>query len=132
MKQRTFILILTLLMLPLCALPLLSPDDGYVCGRIRIGDTLAEIHTTHGPSCDCCPAMWNGGIVTTTADLSSVRLQDWADVVTLDGGHYVGECVEIIPCVLVGKWLIGWRGVVKTEGDILIYTVYKAYRFVRL
>lgn len=111
---------------------MLSPDDGCVAGRIRIGDIHAEIYTSHGAACDCCPALWNGGIATTPADLSSVQVGDWADIKTLDGGHYVGECVEVIPCIRVGRWLIGWRGVVKAEGDIIVYAKGRAYRFVRL
>lgn len=106
--------------------------EGYVCGRIRAGDIHAEVHTINEAPCDCCPILWNGGIATTTTDLSDVRLYDMADVVTLDGGHYVLECVEIIPCIRVGRWLIGWRGVVKTQGDIIVYSAGKAYRLTRL
>lgn len=147
MKPWTIILILTLLMLPLCVLALLPPsslrsatslgDGGFtgvveVAGRILIGDIRAEIHTTHGADCGCSPPLWNGGIVTTPADLSTVQIGDWADIRTLDGGHYVCECVEIMPCMRLGKWLIGWRGVVKAEGDIIVYSGGRAYRLVRL
>ena len=111
---------------------MLSSADSYVAGRIRTGDIRAEVHTINEAPCDCCPLLWNGGIATTTADLSDVRLYDMADVVTLDGGHYVMECVEIIPCIRVGRWLIGWHGVVKAKGDIIVYNAGKAYRLTRL
>lgn len=111
---------------------MLSSADSYVAGRIRTGDIRAEVHTISEAPCDCCPLLWNGGIATTPADLSAIRLYDMADVVTLDGGHYVLECVEIIPCIRVGRWLIGWHGVVKAQGDIIVYNAGKAYRLTRL
>lgn len=132
MKRSAFVTLLVLFMLPVVVLPLLPTADGFVAGKMRIGDIRAEIMTTHGAGCGCCPALWNGGIATTTADLSNVRLYDMADIITLDGGHYVMECVEIVPCIRVGRWLIGWRGVVKVQGDIIVYSAGKAYRFTRL
>lgn len=105
-----------------------------VIGRIRIParDIRAEITADDAPTCDCCPALWSGGIVTTTADLSAVRLYDTADIITLDGGYYVLECVEIAPCIRWAKWLIGWRGVIAADGDILIVSASRVYRFVTL
>lgn len=108
------------------------PHWGNVCGRIRTGDIRADLMTDHEADCVCCPVLWNGGIVSTAEDLSSVKLYDMADVRTLDGGHYVLECVEIIPCIRVGKYLIGWRGVIKANGDVLVYSAGKAYRFTML
>ena len=132
MKRGVFIALLVMIMLPLIALPLLDAPEWSVAGRIRTGDIRAEIMTIPGTSCDCCPALWNGGIVRTNADMTPVQLYDMADVVTLDGGHYVMECVEIIPCIRVGRWLIGWRCVVKAQGDIIVYNAGKAYRLTRL
>ena len=133
MKQRTFILAMLLLMLPIIALPILQPSDGYAAGRIVIGDTRADIYTTHKTGgCDCCPSLWGGGVAGTYEDLSTVQVGDWADIRTIDGGHYVLECVEITPCIRVGRYLVGWRGVVKADGDIIVFAGCRAYRLVRL
>lgn len=109
-------------------------SEWQVCGRIRIStrDIRAELMAEHGVDCGCSPSLWNGGVAHTDADLSPVQLYDMAEVYTLDGGHYVLECVEIIPCIRVGRWLIGWRGVVKAQGDIIVYNAGKAYRLTRL
>lgn len=108
--------------------------ERQVCGRIRIStrDIHAEMLAEHGVDCGCCPSLWNGGVTSTTADLSTVSLYDMADIVTLDGGHYVLECMEIVPCIRVGNLLVGWRGVIKVQGDIIVYSAGKAYRFTRL
>lgn len=124
--------IIAITILALIAPLMLSSADNYVAGKIRIGGIRAEVHTVNEAPCDCCPILWNGGIATTTADLSAIRLYDIADIVTLDGGHYVLECVEIIPCIQVGGCLVGWQGVIRTKGDIILYDAYKAYRFTRL
>lgn len=132
MKQRVFITLLILIMLPLIALPLLDALEWSIAGKISIGDIHADILTAHEAVCGCCPALWSGGIATTLADLSEVQVWDTAEIVTLDGGHYVLECAEIVPCIRIGNVLIGWRGIVEAEGDVLIYSKGTVYRFVRL
>lgn len=141
MKRSVFLTILILLLLPLIVLPLLSPsestalgDGSFACGRISIPERgiWAEFMTADMPVCDCCPALWNGGVATTAADLSSVQVWDVADLRTLDGGHLVLECVEILPCIRVGRWLIGWRGIIRTEGDVLLVSGNSVYRFMRM
>lgn len=127
-------LIGTLLIL-LLAFALSAPEPSHPIGMLCISGAgiRAEISITgHALDCGCCPSLWNGGIVTTTANLASVQIGYWADIVTIDGGHYVCECVEIIPCVRVRCWLIGWWGVVKADGDIVVFAGGKAYRLVRL
>ena len=63
MKQWVFVTVMLLLMLPLIALPILQPSDGYAAGHIVIGDIRADIYTTHGTGgCGCCPSLWGGGI----------------------------------------------------------------------
>lgn len=133
MKRGIFLTLLTLLLLPLIVLPLLSVDAA-VAGEIKIptAGIWAEFMTADMPVCDCCPALWNGGVATTTADLSSVQVWDVADLRTLDGGHLVLECVEILPCIRVGRWLIGWRGIIRTEGDVLLVSGNSVYRFMRM
>ena len=124
-------LIMVVIMSVLANLEAIMPEQ-YVCGKIRTGNIRADILTFSVAECDCCPVLWNGGIATTKTDLTSVQLYDAAEIITLDGGHYVLECVEIIPCIRVGRWLIGWQGLIWAEGDIILYNTYKAYRFTRL
>lgn len=137
--KRNFLLIL--LMLPLIVLPLLPErewlppsslrsatslgDGGDVAGRIRIPERgiYAEVYTTdHGPDCGCCGALWNGGTVTVTADLSSVQVGDMAEIYTVEGEHLVLECIEIRK---------NSRGM-ETNGDVLVINGRWVYRLTRL
>lgn len=126
--------IIVLIILVALALPLFLPVTGDVVGRIRIpsADLSAELYGTHVADCGCCPALWNGGIVSTLADLSPVEVGDMAKVTTLDGGRYVLECAEIVPCIRWGRWLLGWRGVIRANGDVLIVSGGKVYRWIML
>lgn len=128
MMRRIFVVVLLLL----CALPLLHPDDSIAAGIMRIGDLRAEIRTTHAPTCDCCAPLWGGGIATIEADLSSVQAGDWATITLLDGTRLVMECAAITTCLRVGDWLIGQWGITQAEGEIIIYDKCTAYWFVRL
>lgn len=134
MKRSLFLIILILLMLPICVLPILLPAQ-HVAGHIIIpaADIRAEVMTaSHGSDCGCCGMLWQGGIVTTTADLYTVQLYDTACLITVDDDSMALECVEIIPCLRVGRWLIGWRGVIRPEGDVLVVSGSRVYRFARL
>lgn len=126
--------IIALIILFALALPLFSPGGREVVGRIRItsADLSAELYGTPVADCGCCPALWNGGIVSTLADLSPVQVGDMAKVTTLDGERYVLECAEIVPCIRWGRWLLGWRGVVKAQGDIIVFSGGKVYRWIML
>lgn len=122
--KRNFLLIL--LMLPLIVLPLLPARERHVWGHIRIParGIYAEVYTTdHGPDCGCTPSLWNGGKVTTKADLSSVQLGDMADIYTVEGEHLVLECISITG---VPSWLQ------KTDGDVLVVNGRLVYRLTRL
>lgn len=132
MPRNAFPLILILLMLPLCVLPILSPDDGISAGTISIGDICAEVYTAHGATCDCCAPLWGGGIAVTDDDLSGVQEGDWATITLLDGTRLVMECAAITPCLRVGNWLIGEWGITQAEGEIIIYDKCMAWWFVRL
>ena len=134
MKHWVFVTILLALMLQLIVLPILPPDP-HVAGDILIpaADIRAEVMTaSHGPACGCCGMLWQGGIVTTTADLSTVQLYDLACLITGDGDSMALECVEIISCLRVGRWLIGLQGVILPEGDVLVVSGSRVYRFARL
>ena len=141
MTRKMFVTALLLLMLPLTVLPLLSPGElppsspDSVAGRIRIpaAGIHAEVLTaSHGPDCGCCAPLWQGGIASTTADLSSVQVDDTAELLLLDGSRLVLACAEIVPCIRIGNALIGWRGVIEAQGDVLLVCSGRVYRFVRL
>lgn len=124
--------LLVLLMLLLCALPLLYPEDGTAAGTLCIGDVCADLYTLDRPACDCCAPLWGGGIAVTDADLSSVQQGDWATITLMDGTRLVMECAAILPCIRVGNWIVSQHGIFRAEGDIIIYNKCTAYWFVRL
>lgn len=113
---------------------LVAVPEMSVVGRVSLpaAGVRAELLQEEEAGCGCCPTLWNGGIVATDADLSAVRAGDLADVVTLDGGRYALECAEIVPCIRLGRWLISWRGIVRSGGDVLIVSGGRALRFVML
>lgn len=134
MKQSVFIVLLILIMLPLIALPLFFPGNASVAGRIRIpsADISADVFAETTAVCDCCATLWHGGQASTLSDLSAVSVDDKAHLILLDGQHLVLECFEITPCIRVGRWLFSWRGIIRANGDILIVSGNKAYRWVIL
>lgn len=115
--------VLVVIMSVLANIDVIVPQQ-YVWGRIRIParGIYAEVYTTeHGD--DCIPTLWNGGKVTVKADLSSVQLYDTAELIGLDGEHYVLECVSITG---VPSWLQ------QAHGDVLVVNGRWVYRFTRL
>ena len=135
MKERTFVALLILVMLPVLVLPLFDTADGPACGSIRIpaAGLTANVYYIHQPqTCGCCGMLWNGGQVDIKEDVSAVRIYDVADMTTIDGTHHVLECVEIVSCIRVGRWLIGWSGVLRTNGDVLLCTSANRWPFVRV
>ena len=113
------------LLIVLLAFAISPTEASHPIGTIRIQDAgiYAEISITgHARDCGCCPSLWNGGIVTTTADLSTVQVGYWADIRTQDGGHYVMECVEIRAGLL---WLMD------PDGDIIVVSGRTGYRLMR-
>ena len=135
MKERTFAALLILVMLPVLVLPLFGADDLSVYGRIRIpsAGVRAEVfYTPCGDGCGCCGALWNGGVVSVEADMSTVHIYDMADLRSLDGEHLVLECVAIVDCIRVGRWLISWRGIMRPDGDVLLCTDATCWPFVRV
>ena len=134
MKRSAFLSVLLTLMLLRIVLPRLLPEQ-HLAGEIIIyaADIRAEVMTaSHGPDCGCCGMLWQGGIVTTTADLSAVQLYDMACLITVDEDSMAMECVEITPCLRLGSTLIGWRGILRAEGDVLVFSGGRAYRFIKL
>ena len=139
MKKLAFVLIavticIVLCALAICALAYILPRDAEVSGRLKIPahDIRTPVMTAHGAGCDCCPSLWNGGIAHALDDLSPVQVGDTADLTTLDGGHLVMECVEIIPALHVDRWLVSWQGIIQANGDVVIFSAGKAYRFIVL
>ena len=130
MKYLAFAVVIILLF----ALAFSYNPDAEVTGKLKISahDIRTAIMTAHGAGCGCCPSLWNGGIVHALEDLSAVQVGDTADLTTLDGGHLVLECVEIVPCIHIGHRLISWQGIIKADGDVVVFSAGKAYRFTRL
>ena len=127
MKYLAFAVVIILLF----ALAFSYNPDAEVTGKLKIPahDIRTAIMAVHGEGCGCCPSLWNGGIVHALEDLSAVQVGDTADLTTLDGGHLVLECVEITPCIHIGHRLISWKGIVKDNGDVLIFNNGMVYRF---
>lgn len=136
MKRWVFVALLLLFAVAMTVPILLDAQPSlHLTGHILIpaADIRAEVMTaSHGPACGCCGVLWQGGIVTTTADLSTVQLYDTACLITVDGDSMALECVEITPCLRVGRWLIGWQGVIRPEGDVLVVSGSRVYRLIRL
>ena len=122
--KRNFLFILIIL-LPMIVLPLLSPHQQYVAGRIRIParGISAEVYTYQQEPLDGMSSLWNGGKVTTKQDLSSVQVGDMAHLYTMEGEHLVLECVDIRK---------GWGLFAKPQGDVIIINQKWVYRFTRL
>lgn len=122
--KRFVIVGIFILVAVLVVLPSIRPPELYVWGRIRIParGIYAEVYTTERGD-DCIPTLWSGGKVTLKADLSAVQLYDMAELVGLEGEHYVLECVSITG---VPSWLQ------KTDGDVLVVNGRWVYRFTRL
>jgi hypothetical protein len=108
--------------------------DAEVIGKLKIPahDIRTTLMTAPEQSCGCCPILWNGGIAYAQDDISAAQVGDTAKVTTLDGGRYVLECAEIVPCIRWGRWLLGWRGVIRANGDVLIVSGGKVYRWIML
>ena len=122
--KRNFLFILIIL-LPMIVLPLLSPREQYVAGRIRIParGISAEVYTYQQEPLDGMSSLWNGGKVTTKQDLSSVQVGDMAHLYTMEGEHLVLECVDIRK---------GWGLFAKPQWDVIIINQKWVYRFTRL
>lgn len=131
MKRFLFALLLILIMMPLIALPLLSTGTLSVVGRIRIPsvDISADVFHVPTESYTCCVELWHGGQASTLSDLSEVSIDDKAYLTLLSGQRFVVKCVEIIPCIRLGRWLISWNGIVKDNGDVLIFNNGTVYRW---
>lgn len=114
-------------------------DDGGHHGRLCIPsagvDTkLSLVHE----GCTCCyMGLWNGGKIYGDAQtLSSVKVGDWADIMTADY-RIIVECVEVADCLAICGKLIGLRGIVKSDGDVLLcvglgWCRVRVYRMARL
>lgn len=124
-------LFVILLLIVLLTLPLIQQDDVFVVGRIKISaiDLIADLYGNPTFECDCCAPLWNGGQASTLYDLSSVSLYDKAHLTLFGGQRLVVECVEIIPCIRVWHWFASWKGIVRDNGDVLIFSNGTVYRW---
>lgn len=128
MKQSVFVILIILLF---AALPLLCRGSASVVGRIRIpsADVSADVFAETSAFCDCGGTMWHGGQGRTLSDLSAVDIDDRAYLTLLTGQRFVVECIEITPCIRMGNWLLGWRGTIRANGDVLIVSGGYVYRW---
>lgn len=129
MKQ--FILVFIVILLSLLVLFIHPKGDVSVVGRIRIPaiDISADVYCASAEYCNCCVELWHGGRADTLSDLSGLAIDDTAQMTLISGQRFVLECVEITPCIRIGHWLISWKGIVKDNGDVLIFNNGMVYRF---
>lgn len=124
--MKRFALFLIILLLPLIVLPILSaPHELHAAGSIRIParGIEASIYTSEAEPIDGMSSLWQGGTVTTDADLSNVQVGDFAHIYTTEGEHLVLECVSIMGCLVIGRTMItSWGRVVRANGDVLLYS----------
>ena len=125
--MKVFVALSFVILLVLISLPLFE-NDGVVmmaggvdgvdgCIRIPSVGIYAPLSLVCYDTC-CYMGLWNGGRIDMDCDLSAVCIGDWARV---DQEYSLMlECVSIESCFLVGDVLIGWRGIVRSDGDVLI------------
>lgn len=109
----------------LCVLPQLHSSVQYVAGRlyVRSRGICAELYTKEFDPVDGMSVIWNGGRVTTKADMSGVELGDMVDIYTVEGEHLVLECVGISR---------GWDWYKPLNGDVIVIHGRWMYRMTRL
>ena len=132
--MKLFVIFLFIVLLILIALPLIPQNDVSVVGRIKIPaiDLIADMYGNPIFECDCCAPLWNGGQANTLSDLSGVNIDDKAYLTLLSGQRLVVECVEITPCIRVRHWFVSWNGIIKDNGDVLIFSNGMVYRWIIL
>lgn len=129
MKHYIILFIVCLLVL---AIVFLHPKgDVSVVGRIHIPavDLSADVYCASAEGCNCGVELWHGGRASTLSDLSDLAIDDKAYMTLISGQRFVLECVEITPCIRVGRWLVSWKGIVRDNGDVLIFNNATVYRF---
>lgn len=124
-KTETIIIAIIAIIVLLVWLPQLHPPEQYVAGRIYIKERgiSAEVYTREQEPLDGMSSLWQGGKVTTKADLSAVQVGDMADIYTVEGEHLVLECIGI-------KTGPSWLE--KTDGDVIVINNRLFCRFTRL
>lgn len=123
--KKIIIVAITIGVVLLVMLPQLHPPEQYVAGRlhIRARGISADVYIRQQEPMDGMSSLWNGGKVTTQADLSVVQVGDMADIYTVEGEHLVLECIGI-------KTGPSWLE--KTDGDVIVINNRLFCRFTRL
>lgn len=102
------------------------------CGTMEIPS--ADIHTllypVHVDNC-CDVILWNGGRIHTDDTEAFAEIELW-DSATIKPEGMVLECVSIDHCLQIGGWLVGWHGIIRPHGDVLIVSGNTVYRFTML
>ena len=109
MKKMIVLIIIGVLLAASC----FRAPPQYVAGRIYIRSRgiSAEVYTHQQEPLDGMSSLWNGGRVSTKADLSAVQVGDMAELYTVEGEHLVLECIEIRK----GLWWLQ-----KPQGDVIV------------
>lgn len=125
MKLVNIILIALVIMLMVSVVMYRPPPEKYVAGRLYIRERgiSAEVYTRQEEPLDGMSSLWNGGKVTTKADMSAVQEGDMAELYTVEGEHLVLECVDIRK-----SW--AWR--IEPQGDVIVINGRWMYRLTRL
>lgn len=125
MKRYIIVTVLIILLVLWIGVALLSSREQYVAGRIYIRERAisAEIYTREQEPIDGMSTLWQGGTVTTDADLSNVQVGDFAHIYTTEGEHLVLECIDIRQ---------GFALLMEPQGDVLVVNGRWVYRFTRL
>ena len=132
--MKLFVILLLIILLILIVLPLVRQDDVSVVGRIKVNsiDITSNLYGVLTSNCDCCAPLWGGGQAIALSDLSGISLYDTAHLILLGGQRLVVECVEITPCIRVRHWFVSWNGIIKDNGDVLIFSNGMVYRWIIL
>ncbi len=97
--------------------------------KIPSAGVHALLYPVHVDNC-CDIILWNGGIIHADNE-AFAKIELW-DTATIKPEGLVLECVSIDHCVTIGEWLVGWRGIIRAHGDVLIVSGNTVYRFVML
>lgn len=81
---------------------------------------------------NCCDIiLWNGGRILAGDAEAFAKIELW-DTAYIKPEGLVLECVSVDRCVTIGGWLVGWRGIIRPGGDVLIVSGSRVYRFTLL
>lgn len=119
-----------------CPDTIMTVDDNGLepWGVLEIPSANIEtlLYPVHVDNC-CDIVLWNGGRIHADDAEAFAEIKLWDTACTrIETERLVLECVSIDPCVTIGGWLVGCRGIIRPGGDVLIVGGNRVYRFVML